>query len=249
LIVAIETYAAWKGLTLNQQVVRTILRRFFDEEITEARPLYYHTDYTRMQSFFADLKTIYNIDATIFPSTRPEQSNLWLDLYSRAQYQGCGHLRLMMQNPTQYGLTNLNLPTWLLQEYINLYWDLPDAQKNRIEFSVKLGSLDGRAVVILNNAGPKCARSSPKYFTNLRGSSVFVFHKGAVEDFRNKTLSSFFRRYDRSLSRADFRQGVATLFSTQLGATLTSLDPANAVDIFSVSVTTKGRWKKPSACN
>lgn len=57
---------------------------------------------------------------SVFPSTTPA-SPLWLDYVSRADYQGCGHLRLMMQSPANYSIASNFIPTTLLKVHTLAY--------------------------------------------------------------------------------------------------------------------------------
>jgi hypothetical protein len=80
-----------------------------------------------------------------------------------------------------------------LKEVIKFYWTATPEQKKKLEFSIKLGTLSGKAVTIVENAGPGCSGHSPKYHTNWFGSSVFIFHAKAVGNFREKVMAPFLK--------------------------------------------------------
>ena len=104
-----------------------------------------------------------------------------------------------------------------------------------------LGSLLGGAIAIVENGGPGCTGSSPQVSPYVGGSTIFVYHANAVAEFRENVLTPFFiRASEGKLQNGTlFLSNFTDLFTTQLTATLTNLEPANAVDVFSVKVKTK----------
>lgn len=45
----------------------------------------------------------------------------WLDALSMGQFQGCGHVRLMISKPSEYGLKTNDIPKDLVKEFYR-YW-------------------------------------------------------------------------------------------------------------------------------
>lgn len=245
LVVAISAYFAEKeaqsaSFTPTLQLVRDIVDDFMSDVITTDRPLYYHTDFGRLSNLLRD----YEIEIgqaqsfTIFPSDRPTPSanaQTLLNLLKEPEYQGCGHLRLMLEDPDAYGLPSAFVPETLLQELIEWWWDAPAAEQAKFLWVTKLGPLEGKAVTIVTS-DEECPGFAPAYPPNLRGSTSFLYHATAVTNFREQVVAPFFKTYDPSIDEDDLLERINDLAGVQLTQTLTLLDPANSVDIFTVTV-------------
>jgi hypothetical protein len=97
------------------------------------------------------------------------------------------------------------------------------------------------------SAAERCANSFPLVRPSLGGSTIFVYHGPAVEQFRRQVLTPFFDALDNSVSRppglaprnaftgADFLSEVNRIGGTHLGTTLTLLSPANALNVYVAS--------------
>lgn len=76
---------------------------FVSDVATAQRPLYFHTDDASLRSMFTYLKNngLAGEQPTIFPTRGAEgqaERNIWLELLTRPEFNGCGHIRLQM-NP------------------------------------------------------------------------------------------------------------------------------------------------------
>jgi hypothetical protein len=65
-----------------------------------------------------------------------------------------------------------------------------------------------------------------------------VYSPNAATAFRKNVLTDFFVKKSSNLNAEAFNTQLNALLTTQLGATLTLLDPANKINLISVDVTT-----------
>jgi hypothetical protein len=171
---------------------------------------------------------------------------VWLSELSQSYAQGCGHIRLMIEKPADYGLSpDARIIQWLIRAFYEELWAADtDAKRAKLAFVAKLGPLDGKAVAIVtNNKQGTCAGHSPAIPPNVAGSSIFVYTPNAAEAFRNKVMSPFFAAQGAAgWNEAEFQSRISTLFNKkQLASTLTLLHPANKCSLISIDVTTVGQ--------
>jgi hypothetical protein len=224
--------------------VQALFRQFMDQHISASRPFYFHTDDTRLNLVFAAVRTQLNLNTTILPMRTPpaSQAEIWLSELVKSYAQGCGHIRLMIDSPTRYGLTSAQIIQWLIRAFYEELWAADtDAKRAKLAFVVKIGPLQGKAIAVISNKQGTCSGYSPAIPPNLGGSSLFVYTPSAASAFRSSVLTPFFANQGSSgWNATQFVTQVNNLFDTQLGATLTFLMPANQSSIISIGVTTVG---------
>ena len=241
--VGLEVYFKLLGIAPQLDIVRKHFKGFLEREIDEKRPFYFHTDDTRLRYVFKNVSTIFGRNVTVLPNVTPndDEKEIWLRELTEAYAQGCGHLRLMIETPSAYGLVDNFVIKSLIRVFYEEWWGRSKEEKRIFDFAVKLGPLQGGAIAIVENGGPGCTGLSPQVAPNMGGSTLFVYHAKAVAEFREKVLTPFF--IGASEGKLDngtlFFSNFTALFTSQLTATLTNLKPANAVDLFSVLVKTK----------
>jgi len=115
----------------------------------------------------------------------------------------------------------------------------PDSvERSKVRYVVVQGPSDGHAVAIIDGEG--CPGKSPALPPSHGGSQLFLYHAGAVDDFRKTVLTRFFvdyaKKQGKTLDATKFYNDLKSLQSKQLAAVLTLLAPANAVPIWSVKI-------------
>lgn len=67
----------------------------------------------------------------------------------------------------------------LIKQFFLYWWGTPvdSPQRKKVEFVIKRGPLQGRAVAIIVNNGPACMDKTPATLAAYRGSSLFVYHQ------------------------------------------------------------------------
>jgi hypothetical protein len=237
--IGLSVYFKSAGIAPTLDSIRNLFKTFLKTHITVDRPFYFHTDDSRLRMVYQNMTKLLGKPVTILPYKTPASSteaDLWLKELSESYAQGCGHIRLMINSPATYGLENDFVIKSLIRVYYEEWWSRSKEDKKLLNFSTKLGPLIGGAIAIVNNTGPSCQDASPMVSPSAAGSTLFVFHPGAVTAFRESVLVPFFLKKSSALSFDKFFKGVNDLFNTQLTATLTNLVPANAVDLIAVNV-------------
>jgi hypothetical protein len=236
----------YNSLTNNVQnytSVQLLFRKFMDQHISASRPFYFHTDDSRLKQVFTAVGNQLNQIVSILPiysAPASSAASVWLTELVKSYAQGCGHIRLMIDSPSLYGLSNANIVQWLIRAFYEELWAADtSAKRAKLSFVVKLGPLQGKAVAVISNSGGNCSGYSPAIPPNLGGSSLFVYTPSAATAFRTNVMLPFFASQGGSgWNSSKFQTDVDSLFNTQLGATLAQLVPANQSSIISVGVKT-----------
>lgn len=241
--------------TINQAPtvasVRALFRQFMaSATISKDRPFYFHTDDSRLRTAFAAISTRLGRNITILPTAAPPAAELpvWLDELSKGDAQGCGHIRLMINNFTTYGLNSDFLPRTMIQIFYDEFWQASATERLKYSYVIKLGALVGRAVGVVSVTGT-CATAggyTPALRPSSQGSTIFVYAADAVKTFRRDVLTPFFVQQSTTINSNWFFGNVTEFLDAQLGATLTYLRPANEVNIYSIAVSTTGQPPVPA---
>jgi hypothetical protein len=241
LAMGLYVYHTLTNKVLNYTNVQALFRQFMDKHISSSRPFYFHTDDSRLKQVFTAVGTQLNKTVSILPHRTPQPAalNVWVSELVKSYAQGCGHIRLMIDSPGTYGLSDANIIQWLIRAFYEELWAADSyAKRSKLAFVVKLGSLQGKAIgVVSNKPTPKCTGFSPAIPPNLGGSSLFVYTPSAAAAFRSDVMLPFFASQGATgWNATQFQTGLDGLFNTQLGATLTLLSPANNASLIGINV-------------
>lgn len=239
------TYNSLTNAVQSYASAQTLFRSFMERHISASRPFYFHTDDNRLRQVFAAVGTqLNNPNISILPHRTPSdpERNIWVTELVKSYAQGCGHIRLMIDSPTTYGMMTSNIIQWTIRAFYEELWAADtDAKRAKLAFVVKLGSLLGRAIGIVSNKQGTCTGYSPAIPPSLGGSTLFVYTPSAASAFRSQVMSPFFASQGATgWNATQFQSNISTLFNTQLGATLQSLVPANQSSLITIDVTTVG---------
>jgi hypothetical protein len=240
----LTTYFNLTNTQPTVESIRSIFQKFVRTEISKQRPLYFHTDDTRMRMVFEQVGAKIGRKVVILPEQTPAnetEASTWLDELTKPYAQGCGHLRLMLNQSSDYGLSSDFIPKATIRVFYEQWWNASAEGKAQYDLEVKLGPLIGKAIAVVSNAGPGCQDKSLAVQPSLLGSSLFVYHPDAAAEFRNQVLTPFFVKLDkpRKLTESVFALNLNNLLQNQLGATLTYLAPAKDVNLYSVTYTSR----------
>jgi hypothetical protein len=230
----IFVYMNMTSTTPTAENVQQLLKEFIAAKITTSRPFYYHTDDTRVNRAYTNIGTrLSQAKPTTMPVNGPPAADkaVRIDELSQSYAQGCGHLRLMINDSTasQYGLPSNAVPRFVIQALYQEFWAASAADKAKYLLVTKLGPLVRKAIAIVTNKGPGCHQDI---------LLIFVYSPNAATAFRKNVLTDFFVKKSSNLNAEAFNTQLNALLTTQLGATLTLLDPANKINLISVDVTT-----------
>ena len=225
----------------NYSSVQTLFQQFLATRISASRPFFYHTDDTHIREVFVEVGIELNRNITILPARPSEaEQEVWLTELVKSYAQGCGHLRLMIDSPANYGLPSSQILQWLIRAFYQELWAADtDAKRAKLAFVVVLGPQQGKAIAIVSNKAGACPGYSPYIPPSISGSSVFVYTPSAASAFRSNALMLFFDAQGAAgWNAAQFQSGIATLFNTQIAATLANLASANKASLISIDVMT-----------
>lgn len=228
----------YKGiLNATMDDIRPLFVKFLETQISPERPFYFHTDDSKLRDVaFAKISERLGRRVTILPDDAPNSTEIeiWLEELAGTDAQGCGHIRKMMEDPQGYGMDNESVMRNTLKVFYEQYWAAQD--KSKFSFSIKLGPLVGKAIVIVttNSSAEECKDKVPRVVASTAGSSLFVYTPQVVGYFRSNVLTPFFENQDSDLNATLFLDTLNVLQTVQLNQTLHVLSPANDVDLFSV---------------
>eukprot|EP00798_Chlamydomonas_sp_ICE-L_P004185 gene4185-14286_t len=210
----------------------SIFKKFMQREVTPDRPFYYHTATGNLQSAF---KMYANLTGKATPVALPfmgpsdaDDTEAWFKALLYPTNQGCGHLKLMMGYPADYGLeeSEYMVPAMTIRAYYNYFWwtEMGSIQRSK-------GPLVGKAVMILANDPDSCQPELfPSAFPSAGGGEMFLYEAGAVGVFRKTVLTDFF------YWKSEFTESLNALQGIMLGATLADLAPVNTIPIYQAVV-------------
>lgn len=230
-VAALQIFFTMQKMEPSVENIRNVFDKYMNEVISPERPFYYHTDDKRLRSLFANMSG----NPSIFPQTTPENANEWIEKLKQPQYHGCGHIRLMLENATNYEMDPLLLRNFI-QVFFHYYWELPVEKKNKIFIEVALGNSIAKGVVIVSNQGPGCQKQSPLVTPSMFGATNYVYHEVAVGNFRQEIMVPFFSSLSATLDREAFGTELLRVTEKNLKTTIENLSPANRVNIVSIAV-------------
>lgn len=203
LVAGLQTYAELTGTNPSYAETRDILKQFIDKVASPSRRFFYHTSDEKLRKVFHHLKDegmrpAPNVLPTIMP-TDPAVKEAWLVALSTGKYQGCGHMRLLIDNHADYGIKDQMLPRALIRSFYEYFWGTPleSPQRGRVNLSIMQGPLAGQAIAVIDSKGA-CQGKSPAMPPSHGGSQAFIFHAAAADEFRRDVVTPFFVEYGKS---------------------------------------------------
>jgi hypothetical protein len=258
LSVAIVAFHRVMNTTVTEESVFSIFASFMFRVATPLRPFYFHSAANKMMSSLfpevaslikahnKDFKTNYSeVTPIAFPDrapTDPVLAEIWYDALSGLSSQGCGHVSLAMNRPSDYGLvgSEAKVNGWLIEAFFRYWWPTRTGSAQRVKtiFTILTDSLKGHSMTLINNTGPQCLGWTPSVPTAHAGSTQFFYAPQAIADFRRLVLAPFFRRVSPSVDVTTLFNVITGIQNQQLGATLQLLSPANTLPLNSADITT-----------
>jgi hypothetical protein len=114
------------------ELTKDLFLKYLEEEITEERPFYMHTDMESTDKVKEQLKCDSNACTLFFPDPDDEEQLKALLGDPDATYVGCGHLKYMVQRPEDYG-TDPKIVISMIQAFYEYAWAQPDSSKLKLE--------------------------------------------------------------------------------------------------------------------
>jgi hypothetical protein len=232
----------------TEALVDRVFRSFMSSVASPSRPFHLHTSESSLKKALDEIKdrfpeTERPPSLPIVAPEDPERRSAFLDILSSGKIQGCGHVRLMIDEYAAYGLDSDLVPRALLRSFYSYWWPtaVDSKEREKIDFHIHQGTLSGEAVLIVGTAGSssQCSRRSPALTHAWYGGQAFVYNQKAVEDFRKIKMVEFFKTVARAeggvaLDGAKFAAALQSLQDVQLSATLGLLDTAKDAPLISI---------------
>jgi hypothetical protein len=112
-----------RGGKEEESLTISLLKEFVDQYISQSRPFYLHSDQAKSNKVGAALGYPAPFDPYVLRNKPIEQAK-FLETIKDPETQGCGHIRLIMQQPENYGIPT-SLVNSLMKAYFQLYWAQP----------------------------------------------------------------------------------------------------------------------------
>ena len=239
-LIGAKIYFDMLKINSTYTIISLMLEDFIKKYASPNRKFTYHTSEFRLNRLFDNLyKAGVKPRPSIVPLERPDDYLTWYELFIDPQHQGCGHIRGMLENPSNYGINDISIVQNVLIAYLILFWK--SNLKDSIEFNIKVGLLHGKAISIIENESVNCKKHNPVIYPQSLGSSTFIYHEQAVKVFRKEVITKFFTSYNNTINEEEFYDKLNSLANVQLETTINTLKPANQVNVFKVTFKTSGK--------
>ena len=228
-ITALATHISFSSTPqdFSPQRVKAMWHPLLVQQYNKVKRFYMHTDE------HAELRLGTSLNITQFDILEPAegQKERLLDSVANPSFLGCGHLRLMAQNPGVYGV-----PSTLFTNFMRIYhrtlWGMEGADlQGRVRMDVLPGDHDENAVIVMLESG--CPGFAPVVAARRDMPHLFVADNVAVLTLR-KDLIAFFNRESaaKSTNLTSIEDAVTAVGSKQLVFTVNAL--ASSLPMFSV---------------
>eukprot|EP00798_Chlamydomonas_sp_ICE-L_P017626 gene17626-23967_t len=228
-----------------------IFKKFMQRKITPDRPFYYHTATSNLQSAFAmyanETGKPQPVALPLMGPANAADTEAWFKALLYPTHQGCGHMRLMMGFPGDFGLEECEykVPEMTIKAYYNYFWwtEMGSTERSKVIMPILRGPLVGKALMIMANAEGSCRPEMfPEAHPSAGGGDMFLYAASAIEIFRETVLTNFFHWYrqrvglEPSFTKSAFTESLAALQGIMLDATLAGLVPVNTIPIYQAVV-------------
>ncbi|WLD57501.1 hypothetical protein NFC81_12380 [Salinispirillum sp. LH 10-3-1] len=145
------------------------ISQYVDLFITDVAPLYLHTDQHALDLIYARMG--------IAPDTRlrdmtEAQQRSFIAFATQTDFQGCGHVKLMMTHE------DYHVPLRLIQATLREFFQLFFARHERVLFDVLAGRHSEERVLLLDEQGSmEIERQSALYLEAPQGENQFFCHR------------------------------------------------------------------------
>lgn len=138
LLLTILNYA---GQQRGRAITDDEIRRAIHTIARDISPMYLHTDQHTVELIYARMGLRSD---TRLRSMNDSQQRSFTALATKADYQGCGHIKLMMSHPEKYGVS-LNLAERVLKQFLQSFF----ARTDHVLFDVLAGVHEEEQVFII----------------------------------------------------------------------------------------------------
>lgn len=162
-----------------------MFEKWLKERCSKGRPFYLHSDRPALNKI---LKSIGKEEGSDLPTDPIGREKFIESFGNKSEFQGCGHLRLMLENPEGYSI-DLDLFSQLSRAFFTRYFNGDE----RLIFKIYEIPQDGCALVVINGSvDMKNSVLSTQCKKTKTNHQVFILNQHAVSAFRKHFLVPFF---------------------------------------------------------
>lgn len=169
----LDSYEKISGIKLTEEQVDKI----FENYLKTFGKFYLHSDSHALQHMGV------RSDDDLYDPSEEEKEHL-LEQLTNPNNIGCGHLKLALKNPQEYGL-NPDLIRYLLKSFFKKLW----SKDKNVEFDILDGEHAEGAVLLVKVDAEEIGAYTqiPTISPRVEGTSTFVYHPQAVEFMRRES--------------------------------------------------------------
>ena len=188
-LLGLDCYNSIKQQPNDSIDVEKVFGKWLDERCSKERPFYLHTDRPAMTRLFEaigkkgeDIKDPNELNEEL-------QKEFVKEFGSSSNFQGCGHLRLILEEEDSYEI-NRKLFESLSAAFFKKYFKGDE----RVQFKIYETIQDGRALSIIY--GGLADESSVLATQTVGNDQVFILNQHAVSNYRKRFIVPFFCSLD-----------------------------------------------------
>ena len=198
-LLAFSVCADLLGRAVLGAEVAHVFSAWVAEHCSATRPFYLHSDRAALGRLFASQAQLRALQDCSPQHLQDAPSRAaFLSALTGADapgFHGCGHLRLLQEQPEQYGI-RIDLLHELLRAFFRAYWAERDShQPPRLLFQIYEGPIAAAGIVIIY--GPDDLAKSLLATQSSAHEQLFILNQHATRLFRRDHLAPFFARHLR----------------------------------------------------
>lgn len=171
--------------------VDEIFERWLKERCSKERPFYLHSDKAALNRLLKSINYEYKEELNVPLRDIKNQGEFIEKFGISGEFHGCGHLRLILEEPSSYSI-NLKLFSRLIRAFFIRYFNGDE----RLMFKVYDIPQNGCALVVID--GPNTLKQSILSTQCINPNhQIFILNQHAVSTFRKHYLVPFFIKEDQ----------------------------------------------------
>lgn len=177
----------FKQLNKETCTVDALFEEWLKEKCSETRPFYAHTDQAALKRVFDHLQWP---EVDIFTLSKDKQT-AFLDALrnGEANFNGCGHLRLIRERQSEYEI-DLSVMDAVFKSFFLRLW----AGDRRVLLKVYDCDLDARALAVIYGPDDLDVSLLGRQKLTENGEQCFILNRHAVRQYRRLHLAPFFAK-------------------------------------------------------
>lgn len=197
-LLALDSFCAL-GKKEKKAGIDEIFGKWLDERCSQSRPFYLHTDRPALNRLFEAIGVGAEVRDPRYLKDALQQDRFATEFGRRADCQGCGHLRLILESTD--GDKNYEIGSEIFSSVSRSFFKRFFAGDERLLFKIYENVQEGRALAVIS--GPISQVSLLGTQQTEEGDQVFILNQHAVSSYRRQFLVPFFTRIDDSIKESE----------------------------------------------